>query len=62
MTDEAFLSIKLGKYSVKLLNLMMGTVLVGVGYYASKKFYSTNIEGACPVDHTLRNEMIKHAK
>jgi len=40
MTDEAFLSIKLGKYSVKLLNLMMGTVLVGVGYYASKKFYS----------------------
>ena len=52
MSDEAFFSIKIGNYDVNLLNIIMGTALIGVGYFASKKFGGQNKEGACPVDHS----------
>ena len=62
MSDEAFFSIKVRGYSVNMLSLLMGTALVGVGYYASKQLNKAPKEGACPVDHSSRNEMVKFAK
>ena len=41
---------------------MMSTALVGIGYFAYQKFSQANKEGACPVDHTQRQEMVKLAK
>ena len=62
MSDEAFFSIKVRGYSVNMLSVLMGTALVGVGYYASKQLNKAPKEGACPVDHSSRNEMVKFAK
>ena len=62
MSDEAFFSIKIGAYSLNMLSVLMGTALVGVGYYASTRFGKPSKDGACPVDHSSRNEMVKYAK
>ena len=62
MTDEAFFSIKIGKFNVNILNVIMGTALIGVGYFASTKLGSQKKEGACPVDHSERSDLIKFAK
>ena len=48
---------------MNILAVLMGTALVGVGYYASKQLQSGGPrEGACPIDHTARNDMVKYGK
>ena len=36
MSDEAFFSIKIGKYSINMLSVVMTTALIGAGYIGFK--------------------------
>ncbi len=44
---------------INLLMVMMSTALLGVGYLGYIKYNASRKEGACPVTHSQREEMVK---
>ncbi len=58
ISDKDFFSVQIGPYKVNLIGVMLSTALVGVGYFGYIKLNQINNEGACPLNHKTRNEMI----
>lgn len=59
ITDDDFFSVEIGGVKVNLIVVMVSTACAGVGYYLYASQSQTKKEGACPIDHKARQEMVK---
>ena len=58
ISDDDFFSLNVAGFKVNLLNLFMGTAVCAMAGLAAKKYTEGQKEGACPVDHKARAEMV----
>ena len=58
ITDEDYFSVKVAGIKINMIAVMMTTALAGVGYYGFNKMQAKSKEGACPVGHKERQEMV----
>lgn len=62
ISDEDYFSIKVAGLKINMIAVMMTISVAGVGYFGFSKLQSQNREGACPVSHKERLEMVQQGK
>lgn len=62
ISDEDFFSVKVAGVKVNMLSAMLAVSTVGISYFLYHRMAQKQKEGACPVDHKQRQEMIASRK